>query len=97
MAGDIEDAQLLCLLAEELQAAADLPLIGKRDQPVDAVGHGGLAAAGGPRNQQLLPLADRQIDINQCGLGLGVILKTKVFKFQDRLVHPVTSNNTVRA
>ena len=79
--------QLLRLLPRDAQAAAALAAIGKGDQAVDAVGQRALAAAGGPRDQDLLAAAHRQIDVMECRLGLGVVLKAEMFKLDDDVVH----------
>ena len=84
--GQTEQAQLSGVLPRHRQAAGDLPGVGIGHQAVDAVGQGGLAAAGRPGNQHLLPLADGQVDVVQGGLRLGGVLKAEMVKFDNPLV-----------
>ena len=86
-AGDLEDPQLAALAPGDRQTAAAFPLVGKGDQAVDAVRQRGLAAAGGPADQDLFALADLEVDIVQGRLALRVVLKGKMMKLYDRIVH----------
>ena len=86
-AGDPEDPQLAALAAGDGQAPAALPLVGKGDQPVDAVRQRRFAAAGRPADQDLFALADRKRDVAEGWLALRVVLKGKVMKLYDRIVH----------
>ena len=81
--GQAEKVQLQGVFAADCQLARGFAGVGIGDQAVDAVSKGGLAAAGGARDQNLLTLGNIQIDVIQRGLCLGCILKTEVFKRDD--------------
>ena len=86
-AGDLEEAYVLRLPPAHAHAARALAPVGVGDQAVDAVGQRGLAAAGGAADQHLFPFADRERDVVQRRLGLGVILEGEMIKLYDRIAH----------
>ena len=93
MLRDLKKAEIVCLFAADSEAPAHLSVIGERYQTVDTVGQCALAAAGGPGNQDFLTLSDRQIDIVQCRFRLGIVMKSKMFKLDDAIVHLLTPKN----
>jgi hypothetical protein len=61
--GKAEDIQIARFLPFNLEAAFDVPLVVKRDQPVEAMAEGALAAAAGANNENLLAGVDLEVDI----------------------------------
>ena len=81
-----KQTQCLGVLSRHRQLAGGLALIRGGDQTVDAVGQGGLSAAGRAGDEHLFTLADLQIDVVQGRLRLGGILKAEIFKGNDNVL-----------
>ena len=82
--GKTKQPQILGVFPTYRQRSGDLTGVGVGHQAVDAVGKGGLTAAGGPGDQNFLALVNLQVDLIEGRLRLGGVLKTEVFKGNDR-------------
>ena len=81
--GKPENIQVAGFLPLDLQAAFSIALVVKRDQSVQAVPQGALAAAAGTNDEDLLAGIDLQVNIMQRRFSLGIILEREMVKFDD--------------